>query len=905
MNLKKLHKRSHEFSEGMYVSMKENVTKNNILFVVIAVVVLGVTFFAHMYGMFNYPYYENDEGIYMSQAHSLVTEGKLSPYTYWYDHAPVGWMTIAGWSKISGGFFMFGPSVNTGRVLMLVLHMLSAYFIFYITRRLSKSYLAASIATFLFAVSPLAIYYQRRVLLDNMMIFWVLLAMFLLYLRQLKPWHIFTSAIVFGVATLTKESAVIFVPAILYILFTRRKEIEQRFTILKWLGTFAGVVLLYPLYAFVRGELFPKGFMGDTTDHLSLIDTFLWQASRGSGLPFWDMHSEFFLALIDWFYHDPYLIIGGIIASIVAIGWSIQKKQMRMVAITLIFAWIFLLRGGLVFNFYIIPVIPFIAMAIGMIAQELASYIGNGRKVVYAIAATILFGIILVPSVMHTYDHYTKNETAPQIAMVRWVKQNISEDKSIAIDDYAYVDYHDAGFENEKVFEKADVFWKLESDPQIRTGKYDNDWRNIDYVASSSTFQTHLEHEELAFVKGAYLSSRQTETWQSDDTQYAYQTAIHEVDPDMPMQISYVSDDMIKDRLYRTFRTYKKFFFRTYGQIIDPDSGITTSEGQSYAMLRAVWLEDKEAFDGSWEWTQDHLQHREDDSLISWKWVVDKLEDSTNATDADEDIALALLFAYKQWGDETYLESAQEIIYDLGEHAVVKIDDTHYFMPAHWESIEQWNGYLFNPSYLSPASYRIFAMVDPDHEWDQIADDSYKILNKIGQMEGNSTYLPADWILVDKETGELSSANEYFDYDVDRFSFDAFRTLWRVALDYQWFQSPDAQRYAERVNTFLISYYNEHGTLPTAIAPNGDIVSDFSTPAIDAGHLASLMLLRDSEIADKFYTERFDQLYNNDGNYWGEDKYNYYNANWAWFATAMHNGDLINLWNKELPEVVQ
>lgn len=881
------------------MKISKNTLKKKIVFAVVLDLLLIVVLTAHAYGMFDYPYYENDEGIYMSQAYSLVTEGKLSPYTYWYDHAPAGWITLAGWTKISGGFFTFGSSINSGRVLMLIMHLFSAGFIFYIARRLSRSYLASSIATLLFALSPLAIYYQRRVLLDNMMIFWVLLSITLLYLRQLKSRHIFFSALAFAMAILTKESAVIFGPALLYIILLRYKNVEQKFTILKWMATVFGGVMLYPLYALSRGEFFPKGFRGDTSEHLSLVDTFLWQASRGSELPFWNKHSEFFLALKDWIYHDPFLTIGGIVASIIVIGWCFAKKDLRMIAIALLFSWVFLLRGGMVFTFYIIPVIPFMAIAIGMIIEKLVDYIANGRKIGYVIIAIIFMVMAIIPSVRHTIDQYTKDETAPQLEIVRWAKQNLPENTTMAIDDYAYVEYHDSGFENSKVFNNADIFWKLESDPQVRMDKYEDDWRNIQYVISSSTFQTHLDHGELPFVRNAFLSSENIEEWKSDDTEYAYKTSVHQVNPNMPVKISYTNNDELKNRLYRTFRTYKKFFFRTYGQIIDPTSGVTTSEGQSYAMLRAVWLKDREAFDGSWEWTRDHLQHREDDKLISWKWVVDKLEDSTNATDADEDIALALLFAYKQWGDETYLENAKEIIYDLGEYAVVNIAGINYFMPAHWESIEQWNGYLFNPSYLSPASYRIFAEVDLDHDWIKTANDSYKILDRIGMMEGNSTHLPLDWVLVGKEDGTLASANDYFDKDMDKFSFDAFRTLWRVALDYQWFHRHEAQRYLEDIDSFLLKYYKEHNKLPTSISPGGDVLVEQSTLAIDSGYLAALMILRDGSIANKFYENQFEKAYNDNGNYWGEDKYNYYDANWSWFGTAMYNGSLLNLWKTQ------
>src|SRR3989344_6586487 len=73
--------------------------------IIIIVILLIVSIFPHAINMFHFPYYENDEGTYMSQAWSLLKFGKLAPYTYWYDHAPLGWVFIAIWVKLTGGFF--------------------------------------------------------------------------------------------------------------------------------------------------------------------------------------------------------------------------------------------------------------------------------------------------------------------------------------------------------------------------------------------------------------------------------------------------------------------------------------------------------------------------------------------------------------------------------------------------------------------------------------------------------------------------------------------------------------------------------------------------------------------------------------------------------------------------------
>src|SRR2546428_9776433 len=134
----------------------------------------------HGYNLFNYPLYITDEGIYMQQAWSVLREGRLSPYTYFYDHAPAGWLMIAGWvSVLPHQFEAFGNAINTGRVLMLLVHIASTFLLFQIARRLSGSLIAAFEATFFFNLSPLAIYYQRQVLLDNLMVFWLLVSLYL------------------------------------------------------------------------------------------------------------------------------------------------------------------------------------------------------------------------------------------------------------------------------------------------------------------------------------------------------------------------------------------------------------------------------------------------------------------------------------------------------------------------------------------------------------------------------------------------------------------------------------------------------------------------------------------------------------------------------------------------------
>src|SRR5918911_3712626 len=83
--------------------------------------------------MFHYPPYESVEGTYMASAWAMFEQGELSYYTYTYDHPLLGWFQNGLWTKLIGGFFTFGASsVDTGRVFMLLVAVLSTLLIFLI-----------------------------------------------------------------------------------------------------------------------------------------------------------------------------------------------------------------------------------------------------------------------------------------------------------------------------------------------------------------------------------------------------------------------------------------------------------------------------------------------------------------------------------------------------------------------------------------------------------------------------------------------------------------------------------------------------------------------------------------------------------------------------------------------------
>src|SRR5919199_3538556 len=124
------------------------------------------------------------------------------------------------------------------------------------------------------------------------------------------------------------------------------------------------------------------------------------------------------------------------------------------------------------------------------------------------------------------------------------------------------------------------------------------------------------------------------------------------------------------DELSALWSFYKYHYVRDGRVVALDEGGITTSEGQSYAMLRAVWSDDPWTFERVWNWTRDTLQVR-GDHLFAWKWK-DRVLDRHSAADADTDIALALILASRRFSRPGYLDAARAILSDIWQKEVLR-----------------------------------------------------------------------------------------------------------------------------------------------------------------------------------------------------------------------------------------
>jgi endo-1,4-beta-D-glucanase Y len=330
------------------------------------------------------------------------------------------------------------------------------------------------------------------------------------------------------------------------------------------------------------------------------------------------------------------------------------------------------------------------------------------------------------------------------------------------------------------------------------------------------------------------------------------------------------------DVMRQTWAAYVRRFVQQDGRVVDPKAGgITTSEGQAYAMLRAVWMEDRPVFDRTLAWATEHLNRGvRGDRLWAWKWD-GRVVDGAFASDADQDAALALLVAARTWGDASYLRRARDTLTDLWAKGTLVAGGRRFLLGG--DTSCERGICRVNPSYYAPYAYRYFARDDPSHDWRQLVDTSYFLLDRNAAL--TTTRLPSDWLLLDTATGALSLGS---DRD-SQYSYDAFRAHWRVRLDGVLFGEERARAYLAGSLAWLAERYREDGRLPAIILKDGRAGAGYESLEMLAGVMSAVQETA-PDVADAMNARLQGRL---SAGLWG-DRDGYYLQNWAWFGTALH-----------------
>jgi endo-1,4-beta-D-glucanase Y len=349
---------------------------------------------------------------------------------------------------------------------------------------------------------------------------------------------------------------------------------------------------------------------------------------------------------------------------------------------------------------------------------------------------------------------------------------------------------------------------------------------------------------------------------------------------------------------------------RTQSDPSNPDGctppGSTVSEGIGYGMLIAAYMDDQSLFDDLWLYEQANLDSMT--QLMNWAPGpgTTGMDCSGPASDADEDMAFALLMADKQWGGQgaigqPYLQVAVKQI-----QAIWQWEVTQWKWLAAGKTMDRggWATVAHeNPSYFAPAYYRAFAKADPSNcaagadvtkggcdGWSGVIDQSYTTINDaLGNGNGSNGLIPA-WCNDSsgspcKNTG-ASDQPFYYQYDSCRAPF-------RIGLDACWNAYGAAQTYVGKTSSFfapigaaqIVDGYNLDGSQNSAH-------SGHSAAFVGPAAVGAMSVSADQGFVNDAYT-----LLAQDNAFIGGE---YYESSWTVMSLLMLTGNFLD-YTQEAP----
>ncbi|MEJ6951309.1 glycosyl hydrolase family 8 [Natronospora cellulosivora (SeqCode)] len=253
----------------------------------------------------------------------------------------------------------------------------------------------------------------------------------------------------------------------------------------------------------------------------------------------------------------------------------------------------------------------------------------------------------------------------------------------------------------------------------------------------------------------------------------------------------------------------------------------SVSEGLAYGMLLAVYFNEQDLFDDLYGYVSLYKNSR---GLMGWQ--IDAQGNivgsggANAATDADEDIALALIFADSVWGSNASVNYEQEARNFLDALMAYCVEPGTYVLKPG----DVWGGSnVTNPSYFAPAWYKVFADFSGNQDWLRVVDSSYDIVENVKNFNSGTGLVP-DWCRAD---GSQASGMGY------DFSYDAIRYPWRTAIDYSWYGDQRAKTNVDLSNQFFnnIGVNNLNAVYTITGQPSGSPANATFVSMIAAGSM--------------------------------------------------------------------
>jgi hypothetical protein len=188
-----------------------------------------------------------------------------------------------------------------------------------------------------------------------------------------------------------------------------------------------------------------------------------------------------------------------VIATVFNVGVALADARLRRhylmaAALCLSFA-LYLARGAVLLEFYIVPLLPFLALNIALAVHAVLRPLGRSFATAALLGMAAVLAFVFTQVEQTGRDAFTVGQTDVQVAQLAYLRAHIPARARMMIDDDLWVDLHDSGGGLYPVYRHADSHWKIAGDPAVRDVVFRRDWRRVDYVIASDQMPTTLSRD--------------------------------------------------------------------------------------------------------------------------------------------------------------------------------------------------------------------------------------------------------------------------------------------------------------------------------------------------------------------------------------------------------------------------
>jgi endoglucanase len=300
-------------------------------------------------------------------------------------------------------------------------------------------------------------------------------------------------------------------------------------------------------------------------------------------------------------------------------------------------------------------------------------------------------------------------------------------------------------------------------------------------------------------------------------------------------------------------RAFLTRYLLSDGRVIRRDQGgDTVSEGQGYAMLLAVAVGNERDFNLAWQWDKSNLQLP--DHLSSYHWQDGTVTGKDPATDADLDMAWALVLAATRFHQPMDRVAGLQIASAILANETVTAGGHLELVAGPWAKAVP---YEVDPSYFAPEAMATLAKASGDPRWTALERDSDTLL--LNLSEGKSALqLPPDWADL-QVNGQIAPAGAPDTRSAPSYGLDAQRVpIWyaatcsikqRAVSAAMWPILQDARDHGARLA------YSLDGTSESKLVnPLGFVAAAAAADAAGDRAIAANLLDRADQQANRYHT---------------------------------------------------